>query len=109
MSDEIDLGHEHIMRFIQWAPDDLPANRERFGYPLPHVEKAGISIRHQRLDGGGECVGIVIFDLPDTGAMGYGDHTWKVESLEPLTISPSVLCRRCGDHGFIRNGRWEVA
>lgn len=31
---------------------------------------------------------------------------WTVEQREPLTISPSVLCRACGRHGFIRGGRW---
>ena len=34
---------------------------------------------------------------------------WTVESLDPLTISPSVLCRSCGLHGFIRDGRWIPA
>lgn len=28
---------------------------------------------------------------------------------EHLTISPSLLCRTCGNHGFIRDGRWVVA
>jgi hypothetical protein len=31
---------------------------------------------------------------------------WTVESLDPLTLSPSLLCRWCAKHGFIRNGRW---
>jgi hypothetical protein len=35
--------------------------------------------------------------------------TWKVESEEPFTISPSILCRACGDHGFIRDGKWVRA
>ena len=34
---------------------------------------------------------------------------WKVEGLEPLTISPSLLCRECGHHGFIRGGQWVPA
>lgn len=28
---------------------------------------------------------------------------------EHLTLSPSLLCRTCGDHGFIRDGRWVPA
>lgn len=32
---------------------------------------------------------------------------WKVESLEPLTISPSIVCGCGGQHGYIRNGRYE--
>lgn len=26
---------------------------------------------------------------------------------EHLTIAPSLLCRQCPSHGFIRNGQWE--
>lgn len=25
---------------------------------------------------------------------------------DPLTVSPSVLCPDCGDHGFVRCGSW---
>lgn len=31
---------------------------------------------------------------------------WTVEQSDPLTLSPSLLCRACGCHGFIRSGRW---
>lgn len=31
-------------------------------------------------------------------------HT--VESTDPWTLSPSLLCDFCGLHGFISNGRW---
>ena len=34
---------------------------------------------------------------------------WRVEQWDPLTISPSVLCRDCGLHGWIRDGRWVPA
>lgn len=36
-----------------------------------------------------------------------GGPTWEVQSEEPLTLSPSLACRNCGHHGYIRNGRWE--
>jgi hypothetical protein len=39
---------------------------------------------------------------------GPGDK-WTVESVDPLTLSPSLLCRACGHHGFIRGGRWVPA
>lgn len=35
--------------------------------------------------------------------------TWEVQQWEPLTITPSVLCRTCGCHGWIREGRWVPA
>jgi len=34
---------------------------------------------------------------------------WDLLNEEPLTLSPSLLCRRCGHHGFIRNGKWVPA
>lgn len=39
--------------------------------------------------------------------VGDTGHRWRLESLDPLTLSPSLLCRICGTHGFIRSGRWE--
>ena len=34
---------------------------------------------------------------------------WHVDSVRPLTLSPSLLCTECGHHGFIRDGRWIPA
>lgn len=31
---------------------------------------------------------------------------WVVQNLDPLTVTPSVLCSDCGCHGFITNGVW---
>ncbi len=38
-----------------------------------------------------------------------GHPSWIVEQRDPLTLSPSILCRTCGHHGFIREGRWVPA
>jgi hypothetical protein len=34
--------------------------------------------------------------------------TWTLESRDPMTLSPSLLCG-CGHHGFIRDGKWVPA
>ena len=34
------------------------------------------------------------------------DPAHVIESLDPLTVSPSILCPDCGLHGFIRSGVW---
>lgn len=34
---------------------------------------------------------------------------WQVQSEDPLTIHPSILCKTCGLHGFIQQGRWVPA
>lgn len=33
----------------------------------------------------------------------------RIERMDPLTVGGSLICTDCGDHGFIRNGRWEPA
>lgn len=40
---------------------------------------------------------------------GPAGRGWVVESEEPLTLSPSLLCMTCGHHGFIRDGKWIPA
>lgn len=67
----------------------------------------------RQVDAGADanCCGDIRFDN-DVGARVYGDQPgprWKVEAPDPLTVSPSILCRTCGHHGFIRNGKWVPA
>lgn len=64
--------------------------------------------RHPRPDTGEECSG---FLWTDATSRGYevGKPLWTVVMEEPLTLSPSVLCRTCGTHGFIQAGRWVPA
>jgi hypothetical protein len=58
----------------------------------------------------GECVGFVAFDTPEAREVTAPQAPkWTVESRDPLTLSPSLLCRRCGNHGWIRGGRWKHA
>jgi len=51
MSEFIDIGLGHSIKYTSWKPDDLPANRELYGFPLPNVPKAGLIIKH------GDCWG----------------------------------------------------
>ncbi|WP_064075901.1 DUF6527 family protein [Prescottella equi] len=34
---------------------------------------------------------------------------WRVETADPLTITPSILCPVCRVHGWIRDGEWVPA
>jgi hypothetical protein len=103
---EVDLGHNHWLDYYGWAPDDLPENRARYGTPLPRVKKAGAIISHLKPDGS-ECFAGIHFDLPETKQL--EGARWQVVSWEPLTLTPSLLCLTCKDHGFIREGRWVPA
>lgn len=68
-----------------------------------HTHPCGLTWSHRRPDGL-LCEGGGFIPLNTT-------HGWKVESWEPLTLSPSLLCMRkeCGTHGFIREGKWVPA
>lgn len=62
----------------------------------------GLIWYHRRPDSGAVCSGCLSWDPADA------TH-WDLVSLEPLTLSPSLLCNRCGAHGFIRAGHWVPA
>jgi hypothetical protein len=86
-----DLGHDVRIMFTTRSGSDVPT---------------GLVESHPGIDGAG-CEGSVTFDVPE--AEGLSGPRWTLHSLDPLHIEPSILCRRCGHHGWIRNGRWENA
>jgi hypothetical protein len=72
----------------------------------PECDKAtpcGLYWDHDRPDGT-HCEGSSHSYVPL-----HGPGAWRVESLEPLTLSPSLLCTQCKTHGFIREGKWVSA
>lgn len=87
----IDLGHDVRITLTV---------RQDGGGPVGFIET------HPTPEGRG-CSGQVVFDVPE--AEGLGGPRWQLLSLDPLHIEPSVLCRGCGHHGFVRDGRWVPA
>lgn len=71
----------------------------------------GIILWHRCSDGVRACGGYVAFER------GHDDRerpVWEVQSWNPLTLSPSILCNGkhddCGGtHGWIRDGVWQAA
>jgi hypothetical protein len=63
---------------------------------------AGWHVLHRRASGEW-CMGTVNID-PNTA-----QGVWQLIQLDPLTIDPSILCRTCGEHGYIREGQWVDA
>ena len=106
MSERIDIGHGHEIEYSGWAPD-RELNPQYAD--VPDVEKYGLIDYHNRADNGKTCSGYVTFDGVVARRIEPGRSMWTVESWEPLTLSPSLLCRACGDHGFIREGKWVAA
>lgn len=100
-----DIGHGVRIAFAGWHPDrELNPQYEH----MPDVDRYGLIIEHP-VAGGGECRSFATLDQPVVQQLEPGKPVWTVESWEPLTLSPSILCRACGHHGFIQDGRWVPA
>jgi hypothetical protein len=100
-----DIGHGVAYVFTAWAPD-RELNPQHDG--VPDVDRFGLLYRHAAPDGS-ECGGSVTFDSETARKIAPKTPKWTVESWEPLTLSPSLLCNGCGHHGWIKNGRWVEA
>lgn len=97
-----ELSHGHVFEPFIWDADAA-------GLPGKQDDWVGGLIRHPMPDGS-TCTASILFDTPR--ARVYKKHSdgdkcqfWGVTSLDPLDINPSLVCH-CGDHGFIREGRW---
>jgi hypothetical protein len=90
VSNVLDLGHGHIMRF---AVDSR--SEQRF-----FIDE------HPQANGPGQCAGSGRLLAPGRARPDDGKAYWTIESEEPLTLSPSLLCTACGDHGWVRGGVW---
>jgi hypothetical protein len=88
----LDLGRGVTARFVSWQ-----------GY-----DPVGLIETHHRPDGAA-CSASILFDLPGIAEAFPGRAVWTVPTLDPLTLSPSLRCPRCGNHGWITDGRWVPA
>jgi hypothetical protein len=104
--DPFDFGEGVRGCYIGWAPD-RELNPQYEG--IPDEPRYSLILFHQTPEGA-PCSGAVTFDGEvQQRVEASGRSTWTVESWDPLTLSPSILCQRCGHHGFIREGRWVDA
>jgi len=96
----IDLGSEH------WAKPWVYEQGEPWGgFRLLHPKGPSNTGAYADSD---YCLGSVAFDIPEAITHNHKGPLWAVQSIDPLTISPSIACG-CGDHGFIRDGKWVSA
>lgn len=101
----IDLGHDHTLSFTSWKPD-RELNPQYEG--VPDVQGFGAIVRHLTPTGEA-CVGSITFEGAVQNRLEPDGPKWTVVGWEPLTVTPSLLCTLCGDHGFITDGRWVPA
>lgn len=72
----------------------------------PDGAVCGMIEYHDGRDGARCTGGYVPFDLPGV----THPERWRVErDGRELTLSPSLLCTACGNHGWIRDGKWVPA
>lgn len=92
----IDLGHGHFLSRLQNKAGKLVG----FIDDHPHGREPGKT-----------CAGSVPLE---NSTWAEPNRSWRMtagdpETLAGLTLEPSLLCTVCGDHGFIREGRWVPA
>lgn len=101
------IGHQHTLRWVGWNPDrDLNPHYA----DLPDVDEYGVLVEHVRPDNGEPCIGgFAVIDSPVSRRINPNAPKWTLVEREPLTLEPSLLCGACGDHGWIKQGRWWPA
>jgi hypothetical protein len=85
----VDLGHGHAMELRSWKGEVAGLNLHHPGCKSPSFIPFTARSWAREF-----CGGII---------------SWEVLQDDPLTLSPSLLCRACGDHGYVRDGRWVQA
>lgn len=103
----IELGNQH---WLSWLVESLrPDEPDRRGWfkSVAVLEEGQVPFgAHEYHMWDGEiCYGYVSWT--EFHGMKLSGHT--LESLDPVTISPSLQCRACPSHGFIRDGKWVNA
>lgn len=110
----VDLGDDHWCHREFWLPNGDCVSYPRDAEIPEGAVLIGITERHQSQDpdkAGEWCGGYVHFmNVPEAllADERYGTQSrHELVQTEPLTISPSLGCRNCPSHGFIRESHWE--
>lgn len=84
--DVIDVGQDHLIRIMY--EDDTEQKVSALVLVHPHKQ-----------DPNQVCQGFA----------DVGPGEWEIVERDPITIHPSFVCNDCGDHGIVRNGKWNEA
>lgn len=94
------------------GPDrqDLGDNHEIIWSSYEGQKRVGANVKH--LTSAGEVCNGFIAIKGRSWEQSFQPGTiqsWDMVQEEPVSLQPSILCRGCGDHGYITNGRWVKA
>lgn len=85
----------------------LDDDRAILAYPPPidldHDSEGGWFRFRHRCDRGPRGVIVCAPELT------WGGHTVTVDDSGVITVDPSIVCPDCGDHGWVRAGKWVPA
>jgi hypothetical protein len=68
---------------------------------VPDIPRVGATVDHLNPDGQ-PCESAIFFDPAGVRDLFPDRDMWTVQSLDPLTLSPSLQYGSCSDHGFVR-------
>jgi hypothetical protein len=92
------IGHDHYLSRVHDKQDQVCG----FVDDHPHAKEPGR-----------QCGGGVFLEGSQHATPG---RTWRIVAGDPntpemdgLTLEPSLLCTACGDHGWVRDGKWVPA
>lgn len=90
MTIRIDIGEGHSIEIISAYGKDV-----------------GLLDYHKKPNGS-DCLGSIFWDAT---FQTDPNKLWTLENgdREHITVSPSLACGICGDHGFIKDGKWIKA
>lgn len=105
LPERIDLGDGRTMKWVTFEGEHVMAAIEE------HPRARDVALQNGAIALKGEpCSGMMYLDVPELLEGWKGKvQTWTVQQWNPPTLSPSVLCTFCGNHGFIRDGKWVPA
>ena len=118
---DLDLGDEHYLAWTYQAEyEDVRSDGTYRAKEDDHGKTVidgrgpiGATFYHRGPTSTGWCGGALTFDVAHLhpGLRTRGGKPvplWQVQSMDPLTLSPSLLCN-CGDHGWVKEGKWQRA
>lgn len=97
------LGERRWLEWVTYGTDEVVGAIEH--HPRARATELGGHL--QELDS--DCQGAVFFNVQGVPPSVRDRQLWTVVSWQPLELSPSLHCLTCGNHGWIKGGKWIPA